>query len=393
MDAPTIVITLLVLLIGAAAGFFIGMAVARSRTAADLAQAQTAERLHAERLQALEADAGMTHELAALMGPLAAQVNRLHADVTGFERERADQFARLDARLGHMSRVDAQLQASTSNLVAALNASGTRGSWGELQLKRVVEAAGMLDHVDFDVQVTVQGRSGERLRPDMVVHLPGDRQIVVDAKAPLDLGQDTGSGSGSGPAGRLRSHIRTLASKAYWNAFGQTPDFVVCFVPNEGALSAALQEDPRLFEEAFAVNVIPASPATLVALLRTVALGWRQYELARSARELLATAQELHGRIGTMAGHLVQLGKSMNRSVEDYNRFVGSVESRLLVTARRLTDMGAGSTEIPIAEPLDAHARSLTAPEFQQSADRQTPDQPAEGRQSGPGQPSTRSAT
>ncbi len=366
MDALTIFITVLVLLIGAVAGFFLGAIVARSRMAAALAQAQTAERLHSERVQALEADAGMTHELAELMGPLAAQVNRLHSDVTGFERERTDQFARLDARLGHMSQVDAQLQASTSNLLTALNASGTRGSWGELQLKRVVEAAGMLEHVDFDSQVTVQGRNGERLRPDMVVHLPGDRQIVIDAKAPLDPGQDTSAGNGSGPAGRLRSHIRTLASKGYWNAFDQTPDFVVCFVPNEGALSAALKEDPRLFEEAFAVNVIPASPATLVALLRTVALGWRQYELARSARELLATAQELHVRIGTMAGHLVQLGKSMNRSVEDYNRFVGSVESRLLVTARRLTDMGAGATEIPVAEPLDAYTRSLTAPEFQE---------------------------
>lgn len=254
-----------------------------------------------------------------------------------------------------------QLQRETRSLSTALRRPQVRGRWGELHLRRAVEVAGLVDRCDFTEQVRLEDGA---LRPDLVVHLAGGREIVVDAKVPLDAHLDASATDDDAVrahhllrhARQLRSHVDLLSSKAYWRSLGESPEFVVLFVPAESFLAAALEADPALIEYAGARQVVLATPTTLIALLRTVAHGWAHETLAEEAREVHRLGRELHQRLATFGGHLDALGRSLNATVTRYNQAVGSLESRVLVTARRFAELGVTDAELPTPRPVALHA-------------------------------------
>jgi DNA recombination protein RmuC len=243
-----------------------------------------------------------------------------------------------------------------------------RGRWGEIQLRRVVEIAGMLSYCDFAEQETVHSENG-RLRPDLVVKLPGGKQVVVDAKTPLQAfleafetqDEEARRTCLANHARQVRDHMKTLSGKNYWEQFEATPEFVVMFLPGETFFSAALEQDPGLIEQGVLRRVIPASPTTLIALLKAVAYGWNQEKLARNAHEISGLGKELHERLRKLATHITAVGHNLDRAVEAYNQAVGSLENRVLVSARRFADLGASVTEdIPALEPIETTSRALS---------------------------------
>jgi DNA recombination protein RmuC len=240
-----------------------------------------------------------------------------------------------------------------------------------MQLRRVIEAAGALEHCDFDEQVTVRDADGA-LRPDVVVHLAGGKHVVVDAKVPFAAylaatearDEATRVDRMRAHARQLRDHVKALSAKEYWSRFDSAPEFVVLFVPGDAFLDAALREDPSLQEDAFAAHVVIATPSTLVALLRTVGYTWRQDALADNAREICRLGRDLHQRLGTMGGHIERLGRSLSGAVDSYNQTVGSLESRVLVTARRLGELGVTDVDLTAPDQVDKSPRVLGAPEL-----------------------------
>lgn len=288
-----------------------------------------------------------------------------HRDQLGqMEKEREGAYRGLLEQVAALKTSGEGLRTETQSLVTALHAPQIRGRWGEMQLRRVVEMAGMVEHCDFVEQETAV-TDGTVTRPDMVVLMPGGRSVVVDAKVPLDAylhGLEARDEANRLEATRsharqLRNHIDTLARKAYWNQFERTPDFVVCFIPGEGLLAAAFEADPDIVEHAMEAKVLLASPVTLVALLRTIGFGWREEAMAENARQVQQLGQEIYRRLATMGGHLGKLGRSLESSVASYNKAVSSMESRVLVTARRFEDLGvvAGDRDqIKVLEPVDA---------------------------------------
>lgn len=359
--------------LGVALGGLVAIVALRMSYAASLAGARTEAALLRERIVDLEASLSEDAETAAVLAPLRDALGRVERQVGTLERDRVDQFSALRTL---MTRVEAETQAvghATTSLAGSLRSSTTRGSWGEVQLRRVLELSGMLPRTDFDEQVTAVSTHGLGIRPDALVRLPGDKVLVLDAKAPMthfldaqaeDLDEDERRSLLAGHADSLSAHVSRLAAKDYWSAFATTPEMVVCFVPSDAMLAAALAAKPSLHETAMAQRVVLVGPGALMALLRTVAFTWQQDSLSASAAELLTVGRELYQRLGTLGGHTAKVGRSLQSSVEAYNAMVGALESRVLVTARRMQSLEIVQDDLPEMRPVEVGPRVLTAQEL-----------------------------
>lgn len=404
MDAFIVaVVALLCLLAGAGAGWFAGNAravehAARDTTAlaARLAAAEASARSLGDQLDQQRA---LTRELSAqaradqtaqqererreqlvlrALAPVQESLQAMHQKVADLERDRQSQYGSLAEQLRTAQASDEALRATTESLAGALRSNATRGVWGETQLRRIVESAGLLRYVDFDLQASVTSHVGEG-RPDMVVRLPGGTSLAVDAKVPLDAYLEASAipATAQGEQGAhraallqrhvkaVRAHVDALAKKAYWSGLDSSPEFVVCFLPNEALLATALEEDPTLLDHAFRQRVALASPVSLWAVLKTVAYSWTQQEVSAEARRLFDLGTELYQRLGSLAGHADDLRRAIERTVDSYNRFAGSLETRVLVTARKFP--GIDETKLdaaPTPAAIETSPRKLVAPEL-----------------------------
>jgi DNA recombination protein RmuC len=356
MDSTALLVGALLLVVGVVLGLLIGRGSRRS-----------------------PGTAGSVADVAALLGPASDALLRVEQRLQETERDRVGAYAGLREQVAALHRTSAELGSQTRSLVGALRAPQVRGRWGEVQLQRVVELAGMVEHCDFDTQVTASasGVDGSAVRPDMIIRLSGGRQIPVDAKVPfaawleaLDCTDERRRGALLAAHARaLRGHVDALSAKAYWRHFQPAPEFVVLFVPGEPLLDAALAMDPGLADHAFGRSVVIATPTSLIALLRTIAFTWRQERLSASAAEVHALGRELHGRLGTLAGHLSSVGAGLERAVQSYNQTVRSMESRVLVTARRFSDLGVTGEQLRGPEPVDTVPRRPQMAEFADDQD------------------------
>ncbi|MET0780741.1 MAG: DNA recombination protein RmuC [Microbacterium sp.] len=312
------------------------------------------------------------------LAPVHETLQSMQTKVDDLERERHAQFGTLAEQLRQAQLSDEALRATTESLASALRSGSTRGVWGETQLRRVVEAAGLTRYIDFDTQASITSDAGAG-RPDMVIRLPGDKAIAVDAKVPLDAYLEASAipltATGAEGARRksllekhvkaVRAHVDALAKKTYWAGLSSSPEFVVCFVPSESLLAAALEEDPSLLDHAFGKRVALASPVNLWAVLKTVAYTWTQQDVSQEARVLFELGNELYERLSKLAGHADDLRRAIERTVDSYNRFAGSLESRVLVTARRFPGIDQTKLDALGAPALVEKApRRLTAPEL-----------------------------
>jgi DNA recombination protein RmuC len=356
-------------LIGSAAAWFVARVLFEGRSAA----LSTERDLMRERVIDLESAMSDDAQTATMLAPLRDALVRVERQVGTLERDRIEQFSQVSVQLADVTNSTNALRSQTASLVGSLNASTVRGNWGEVQLRRVLEHAGMLARCDFEEQVSAVSRHERGVRPDVVVRLPGDKCLVVDAKAPLTAflsAQADGVESAersrllAAHATSLRGHVDSLATKAYWSAFTNTPEMVVCFIPGDAILAAALAADPALFDYAQARKVVLASPGTLLALLRTVAFTWQQDALTANAQLLLKLGSELYSRLGTLGSHATRMGTSLQKAVESYNALVGALESRVMVTARKMHELGLAQEELPETGPIENAPRPLTATEL-----------------------------
>lgn len=356
-----------------------------------LAQAQQAEQIrmrHERERMAAEAEAKRQEQAKTLqeqskvlsaLAPVQKNLDALQEKVSQIEEGRKREMGALGEQLKGLGEQQARLDKETSSLSAALRNNKVRGAWGEAQLKNIVESAGLLEHVDFDTQVVVVGADGKQQRPDMVVHLPGGKTIPIDAKVPYSDYQraceipDTASEEElnrradllRAHAKALREHVKALGDRAYWNAFDTAPDFVVAFIPNEALLQAALETDPTLMDDAFSRKVALTSPVTLWAVLKSVAYAWQQQSLTDDAKQLFDLSRELYERFAVLGERASKLGAAISRTVASYNQFASSLESRVLVTARKLQKIDASKVIEPVEMigPDKADVKELSAPE------------------------------
>ncbi|WP_284975940.1 DNA recombination protein RmuC [Arthrobacter sp. efr-133-TYG-104] len=404
MDGFGLVLALLMLLIGAVVGLVAGYVLFRRRGAgleedfdavssrlsevtAQLAAADAERRLLFTQNRELSAARNTDSNVLQALAPVAEKLTAVQQQVALLERDRVEQYGQLAQQLQDARLSDEQLLRSTHALASALRSNSARGQWGEVQLRRVVEASGMLRHVDFHEQVH-SGSTENTLRPDLVVQLPGGKQLVVDAKVPLSayleaqeqINDGGSAGESVAAAGQLNSglrdpkvllakhakalkaHIDALAAKKYWDIPGSSPELVICFLPAESILAAALEADPALLEYALSKNVVLASPGTLLAVLKSVAFTWRQDVLTDSAHQLFELAKQLYERMGTLGENVGKLGSSLKTSVDRYNALVGTLEARVLPTARKLNSMDDSGLVTPMS--VEAVPRGLAAPEL-----------------------------
>jgi len=304
-----------------------------------------------------------------LVKPITETLQRTEAQIRTIEQERKQSFGALDKQLDLLMQDQQALRTETASLGQALRRPDLRGRWGEISLRRLVELAGMVDRCDFQEQPQVSNEQGTQ-RPDMVIHLPDDRQLVVDAKTPLNAylaAQQSDSTEERSRqlrkhASNVRAQVKSLAGKSYWEQFKRSPDFVVMFIPGEQFLTSALDHDEQLLEDAMRQRVIIATPTSLIALLRAVAFSWRQLQMLNNAEEIRLLAEQFYHRVGNFNEGLGRLGKSLQRSVEEFNRAIGSLERQLLPAARRLSDLGVtGSKSIDPPEPIEKQVRTRKA--------------------------------
>jgi DNA recombination protein RmuC len=303
-----------------------------------------------------------------LVAPLKEQLGRVDSQLLRLDQDRRESRGQMTAQLRTLAETSDRLRVETSALVTALRKPNARGQWGQMQLRNVVEAAGMLKHCDFVEQHSYPGEE-TTLRPDMVVNLPGGKQVVVDAKSPLQGVLDAHEARDETERGQflrdharlLRKHVKALSDKAYWSRLDTTPDMVVMFLPGESLLGPALDADPALMQDAMAQRVLIATPTTLLALLYSVAYGWQQERVAESAQEISELGRELHGRLAKLSTLLATVGTRLNRTVTAFNETIGSYEARVMPSARRFADHGAVAedSELPELEPVTVSARAV----------------------------------
>ncbi len=312
-----------------------------------------------------------------LVSPVRDALTRMDSQLRAIEGERRTAFATLAEQMRAVGETSERLRTETASLVTALRKPQARGRWGEMQLRRVVELAGMVEHCDFAEQETTATDDGV-IRPDLVVKLAGEKHVVVDSKVSLDAFLDLADAvdeasrrqAAARHARQVRTHIETLAKKSYGTRVSNVPEFVVMFVPGEALLSAALEPAPDLLDFAAERNVIIATPTTLIAMLRAIAFGWRQEALAANAREIVDLGRELYDRLGTMGGHVDKLGRAVESAVRAYNDTVGSLDGRVLVSARKLADLGASTAELGAPRQVDTVPRKLQNERLVDSAER-----------------------
>jgi len=371
--------TVFALLAGVAIGVVIGYLLARSHFATATVTAQERARAAEDKVALLErtmqeknalADGQLAQrfDVEALVGPMRETLARVEQQLRESDLARTRSHAALAEQVDFARQGAEQLRRETQALVTALRRPEARGRWGELQLRRVVELAGMAAHCDFDEQVVIDGG----LRPDMVVRLAGGKNVVVDSKVSLAAYLEAASATDDATrearleahARHLRTHVDQLAAKAYWSVLPETPEFVILFIPGEAFLAPALEHDPSLLEYALARRVHIATPTTLVSMLRTAQYSWQQQALSENARAVFELGRELHERLSGMGRHLERVGKSLTNAVGAYNQTVGSLESRVLVSARRLAELGIVDGELPSPAAVTETPRPLSAPEL-----------------------------
>lgn len=400
MDAASVTaLALICLLAGALAGWFAGAARSASRrehVAARLAAAEASRDalgVQLEQQRTLQRDLSMQARaeqaareererreqlLLRALAPVQESLTAMQQKVEHLERDRQEQYGSLAEQLRRSHASDEALRATTESLAGALRSTSARGVWGETQLRRIVESAGLTRYVDFDTQASIASDAGAG-RPDLIVRLPGDKALAIDAKVPLDAYLEaaeipvTAQGEEGARRQRLldrhvkavRAHVDALAKKRYWSGLAASPEFVVCFIPSESLLAAALEEDPSLLEYAFGRRVALASPVNLWAVLKTVAYTWTQQDVSDEARKLFDLGNELYHRLGSLAGHADDLRRAIERTVDSYNRFAGSLETRVLVSARRFPGIDETKLDTVAAPaPIETSPRRLTAPEL-----------------------------
>jgi DNA recombination protein RmuC len=318
-------------------------------------------------------------KLDAYVGPLRESLGKVETQVTALESARKEAYGSLTEAVRNLREEQHRLRGETTNLVTALRAPHVRGRWGEIQLRRVIEMAGMVQHCDFVEQPTTTDGDGRILRPDVIVRLPGGKRIVIDSKAPLaayleafatDVADDERQARFTEHARHVREHILRLGQKGYWRQVDSTPEFVVMFLPDESFLRVALEHDPSLIELAVDNNVIPASPTNLIGLLRAVHYGWQQETIAEGARQISDLGRELYKRLSTMGAHVSKLGRSLDAAVRAFNETVGSLERQVLPQARRFEQHGITGISPPDLVPIERQTRVLSAAELvQEEAD------------------------